>query len=76
MQAELDRLKHDISIVGALLDGTPVYRFKYAGSDAWRIGLMARDVELIKPQAITVVNGEKSIDYGSATQDSLVYEAH
>lgn len=62
------RLKTDISVIGATLDGLPIYRFKYIGSDEWQIGLMAQDVEEVNPAAVIEVNGVKAIDLRLATQ--------
>ncbi|MFA5951551.1 MAG: tail fiber domain-containing protein [Hyphomicrobium sp.] len=62
------RLKHEISVIGATLDGLPIYRFKYIGSDTWEIGLMAQDVEEVTPDAVHEVEGIKMVDYGKATQ--------
>lgn len=62
------RLKTDISVIGATLDGLPIYRFKYIGNDVWQIGLMADDVEATTPEAVFDLGGIKSVDYGLATQ--------
>jgi Chaperone of endosialidase len=62
------RLKQDIAVVGALHDGMPVYRFRYAGDPAMRIGLMADDVEKVAPEAVHLVNGFKFVDYETATK--------
>ena len=62
------RLKHDIGVVGATLDGLPIYRFKYIGSEVWQIGLMAQDVEEVNPAAVREVDGVKMVEYGLATE--------
>lgn len=62
------RLKYDISVIGATLDGLPIYRFKYIGSDTWQIGLMAQDVEEVNPAAVREVDGVKMVEYGLATE--------
>ena len=62
------RYKHKISVIGATLDGLPIYRFKYVGSEVWQIGLMAQDVEETYPTAVTEFNGVKMVEYGLATQ--------
>lgn len=62
------RLKHEISVIGATLDGLPIYRFKYIGSDTWQIGLMAQDVEEVNPAAVREVEGVKMVEYGLATE--------
>ncbi|MCA1458104.1 tail fiber domain-containing protein [Bradyrhizobium sp. BRP22] len=62
------RLKTDIAVIGATLDGLPIYRFKYVGSDQWQIGLMAQDVEEVNPSAVVEVNGVKAVNLELATQ--------
>jgi hypothetical protein len=62
------RAKEEISVIGATLDGLPIYRFKYVGDDRWQIGLMADDVEAVTPDAVMDVGGLKVVDYGKATQ--------
>jgi hypothetical protein len=64
------RLKEDISIVGSLFDGTPVYGYRYKGAPAYHIGLMAQDVEKIAPEAVVEINGYKAVDYRAATETS------
>lgn len=62
------RLKDDIEQVGALYDGTPVYRFRYVKDKTMRIGLMADDVEKYAPEAVTEIDGFKAVDYAMATE--------
>jgi hypothetical protein len=62
------RLKQDICHIGALVDGTPVYRFRYLGSAATHIGLMAQDVETTAPDAVVTLGGVKMVDYDLATR--------
>jgi Chaperone of endosialidase len=70
------RLKDDISRVGTLFDGTPVYGFRYMGAPAYHIGLMAQDVEKTMPHAVTEINGYKAVDYRAATEASRrIHEA-
>jgi Chaperone of endosialidase len=61
------RLKQDVARVGALADGTPVYRYRYLGSSCFEIGLIAQDVESRVPEAVTEIGGFKAVDYGAAT---------
>lgn len=63
-----ERLKEDISKVGELTDGQPVYKYRYIGDNVFRIGLMAQDVEQTHPEAVTEIGGFKAVDYGRATQ--------
>jgi hypothetical protein len=64
------RLKEDVAVVGALFDGTPVYRYRYKGAPAYHIGLMAQDVERRTPGAVVEINGYKAVDYRAATEVS------
>lgn len=59
------RLKEDIEAVGALFDGTPVYRYRMKGQPAFQIGLMADEVA---PEAVAEnAEGFKMVDYKVAT---------
>lgn len=62
------RLKEDIETVGALFDGTPIYRYRYKGAGAYHLGLMAQDVERTAPGAVIEINGYKAVDYRAATE--------
>jgi len=42
------RAKEDVQRIGATDAGTPIYRYRYKGTDNWQIGVMADEV----PQAI------------------------
>ena len=46
------RLKTDIKRVGALENGLPVSLFRYKGDPTPRIGLMADEVERVRPEAV------------------------
>lgn len=61
------RLKEDIQQVGAMFDGTPIYRYRYLGDPAMRIGLMADEVEGYAPEAVETVHGFKAVNYEIAT---------
>jgi muramidase (phage lysozyme) len=65
-----ERLKHDKERVGEMHDGTPIYRFKYNGSDHTQIGLMAQDVEKRHPEAVGESQGYKTVDYEKATDEA------
>lgn len=65
------RLKEDIARVGTLFDGTPVYRYRYKGHDAFTIGLMAQDVETKIPDAVIEINGFKAVNYKTATEKAV-----
>ena len=64
-------MKQDIAQVGALFDGTPVYRYRYIGQRPFQIGLMAQDVERHTPDAVTEINGYKAVDYRAATEKAI-----
>jgi Chaperone of endosialidase len=66
-----ERVKTDMTKVGEMDDGLPLYAFRYVtGVDptrAWRVGLKAQDVEKVYPEAVGNDNGIKTVDYGKAT---------
>lgn len=64
-----ERLKEDIERVGALDDGTNVYRYRYIWDDPamTRVGVMAQEVEKTNPDAVIEIGGVKAVDYGRAT---------
>lgn len=64
------RLKHCISVIGALFDGTPIYRFKYVGDDKFQIGPMAQDVREMNPEAVTELDGILLVNLEKATAQS------
>ena len=59
------RMKEDIHEIGALKDGTPVYRYRYKGGAQYHIGLMADEV---KPEAVHTVGDLKLVNYDEATK--------
>lgn len=64
--------KEDIERVGALNDGTPIYRFRYKGDDQWHIGPMAQDVEKRNPDAVSRgVDGMRYVDMHEAAEGSV-----
>ena len=46
------RLKHDIVLLDYLDNGLGFYRFSYNGSDKAYVGVMAQEVEAIRPEAV------------------------
>lgn len=63
------RMKKDIAQIGAMSDGTPIYRFRYIHENGpMQIGLMAQDVEKYNPDAVKEISGVKFVDYDKATQ--------
>jgi hypothetical protein len=46
------RLKHDIRLLGHLDNGLGYYRFSYNGSDKAYVGVMAQEVQSVRPDAV------------------------
>jgi hypothetical protein len=46
------RLKHDVALIGRLDNGIGFYRFAYNGSDKAYVGVMAQEVQTVRPDAI------------------------
>lgn len=60
------RAKKDIEKVGKI-DKLNVYRFRYKGEDGPKhLGLMAQEVEKVKPDAVVDTGSLKLVDYGKA----------
>jgi hypothetical protein len=64
-----ERLKNDIEPVGELYDGQKVYRYDM-GDGRKQIGLIAQEVEGVRPDAVGEARGFKTVDYGKATDDA------
>lgn len=62
------RVKTDISRVGKLDNGLPVFAYRYIWGGPMHIGVMAQDVEQVHPDAVFEVGGVKAVDYGMAVQ--------
>lgn len=62
------RLKTDISRVGTLDNGLPVYRYRYKAGGPMQIGVMAQDVLGVNPGAVGEVGGFLAVDYAEATK--------
>ncbi|WP_434733764.1 tail fiber domain-containing protein [Rhizobium sp. YTUHZ044] len=61
------RLKRDIRRVGTLDNGLPVYSYRMKDGGPYELGLMAHEVEEIRPEAvITHESGFKMVDYERA----------
>lgn len=63
-----ERLKENIEEVGTTHDGQPLYQYNYKGDAIPRIGLMAQEVEKLRPDAVVEIGGFKAVDYGKATE--------
>ncbi len=46
-------LKHDIALLGQLDNGLGFYRFSYNGSDKAYVGVMAQEVQVVMPDAVS-----------------------
>lgn len=46
------RLKHDIVLLGHLDNGLGFYRFAYNGHDKTYVGVMAQEVQSVRPDAV------------------------
>jgi Chaperone of endosialidase len=63
------RLKEDVERVGHTDDGMPIYKYRYKGEPETHIGLMADEVEKVKPEAVGLhPTGYKTVDYDRATK--------
>ena len=62
------RVKENISQVGLLDNGLPVYLFNYKGNKTPQIGLMAQDVEKVNKDAVAEIDGIKRVYYGKAVK--------
>lgn len=62
------RLKEDIKRVGKTDEGLPVYTYRFKGDPRTQMGVMAQDVEKVKPEAVFSLGGRggpKMVDYGA-----------
>jgi hypothetical protein len=46
-------LKHDVTLLGHLDNGLGYYRFSYVGSDKAYVGVIAQEVQTLRPDAVT-----------------------
>lgn len=46
-------MKHDVVLLGHLDNGLGYYRFSYLGSDKAYVGVIAQEVEAMRPDAVT-----------------------
>lgn len=59
------RLKENIKKVGKTDDGLNVYTYNYKGNPLRHMGVMAQEVEKVKPGAVGEIGGFKAVDYGA-----------
>ena len=64
-----DRLKENVVFLGRRGDGLGIYEFNFKGSDNRYYGVMADEVELMHPSAVTYDNGYRKVDYASIGAD-------
>jgi hypothetical protein len=59
------RMKKDIEMIGHAPNGLPVYSFRYVGDNGEEreVGLMAQDVEKVRPEAVATIGGLKHVNY-------------
>jgi hypothetical protein len=57
------RFKTDVEQIGHTPNGLPIYTFRYLGDDEVHTGLMAQDVEKVKPEAVKEFGGIKHVNY-------------
>lgn len=57
------RLKKDIKRIGTTADGLPLYSYTFIPTGEVEIGVMADEVEQVKPGAVVNIGGYKAVDY-------------
>lgn len=69
------RLKKDISIIGKLLNGLNLYRYRYLWSDIFYVGVMAQEVQKVIPEAVVYDNsGYMKVNYAKVGIPFLTWE--
>lgn len=62
------RAKVDISQVGQLDNGLPVYSYRYASGGPFHIGLIAQEVRAVNPDAVEEIAGMLHVNYDKAVR--------
>lgn len=57
------RLKKNIKRIGTTADGLPLYSYTFIPTGEVEIGVMADEVEQVKPGAVVNIGGYKAVDY-------------
>ena len=69
------RAKHAITLLGQLDNGLGFYRFSYLGSDQAYVGVMAQEVEAVRPEAVVRHgDGYLRVDYDKLGFQMQTYE--
>lgn len=59
-----ERLKEDSKRIGYTDDGTPIFTYRMKGSETYKMGVMAQDVERMRPSAVSKdAQGFRLVDY-------------
>lgn len=58
-----DKLKENIEFIGRRGDGIGVYQWNYTGGDQRFEGVLASEIEVLRPEAIVLIDGYRAVDY-------------
>lgn len=58
------RLKKNIKKIGVHRSGVGLYEFNYIWGGGKHVGVMAQELELVRPDAVFEIGGFKAVDYG------------
>jgi hypothetical protein len=64
MMASDIRVKENIVPEGATWKGLQIYAYNYIGDSTPRRGVMAQEVEQVRPDAVVTIGGIKHVNYG------------
>jgi hypothetical protein len=57
------RVKDNIERIGTHDSGIGIYKYTYKGSDTPQIGVLAQELETVKPEAVAEIGGIKHVNY-------------
>jgi hypothetical protein len=63
IMASDERLKINITRVGALPSGIPLHEFEYVWGGGPRVGVIAQEVQRVRPEAVVDLGGFLAVDY-------------